>query len=65
MAVILRVFISFSSVLRALNFAFNEASFINRYSHYSCTVQHTNRGWQAWVICKNFLAIVVLSARTP
>ena len=44
MAVILRVFISFSSVLRVLNFAFSETSFVNRYGHYRCTAYHTNGG---------------------
>ena len=34
MAVILRVFILFPSVLTALNFDFSRASFINRYGHY-------------------------------
>ena len=50
---VLRVFILFSSVLRALNFDFSKASFTNRYGHDSCTAHHTNSlalplRWKDW-----------------
>ena len=45
MAAILRVFIAFPSVLKALNLAYIFASLINRYSHCTCTAHPTNRGW--------------------
>ena len=35
MTVILRVLVSLPTALRAVNFAFSEASFINRYDHYT------------------------------
>ena len=45
MTAILWVFISFSSVLKLLNFGFSFANLINWHSHYKCTTHHTNRGW--------------------
>ena len=45
MAVVLRVSILFSLVLRALNFDFSKATFFNRYNRYSYTAHQTNRGW--------------------
>ena len=44
MAAILRAFILFSKVLKALNFAFGFASLLNRHSYYKSTAHHTNRG---------------------
>ena len=54
MVVIVRVFISFSSVLRALNLAFREASFINRYGHYRCsrcTAHHRTENGEPVSVC--------------
>ena len=44
MTAILRAFILFFTVLKALNFAFGFASLLNRHSYYKSTAQHTNRG---------------------
>jgi len=43
MAAILRAFILFSKVLKALNFAFGFASLLNRHSYYESTAYQTNR----------------------